>query len=189
MNWFQFRFLDHYPEQQFFTEYLLLNKNDLHKNYRELWTSYNLRTLITITSLFRFSPPLTQFTDKISPLCLPQLGDEAKLPIGTNCYARGICSCQVTPTTDVVTKYEQTPFFFCYFSSFWSCLFAWNETFSFELWAGPKKLIKIQYVPSQWKLWLNSEIIQCIFWSRLGIRFRLTWLVSSASGISEPEYM
>ena len=38
---------------------------------------------------YRFSPPLSQFTDKISPLCLPQIEDKDKLTVGTYCYATG----------------------------------------------------------------------------------------------------
>ena len=37
----------------------------------------------------RFSPPISQFTDKISPVCLPQPGDDSKLPIGAHCYSTG----------------------------------------------------------------------------------------------------
>ena len=47
-----------------------------------------LPKLITFCFL-RFSPPISQFTDKISPVCLPQPGDDNRLPIGAHCYATG----------------------------------------------------------------------------------------------------
>ena len=37
----------------------------------------------------RFSPPISQFTNKISPVCLPQPGDDSRLPIGAYCYVTG----------------------------------------------------------------------------------------------------
>ena len=44
---------------------------------------------LTTICLPRFSPALSQFTDKISPVCLPQIGDEDRLPAGAQCYASG----------------------------------------------------------------------------------------------------
>ena len=40
----------------------------------------------------RFTPPISQFTDKISPLCLPKLEYEDQLTVGMFCYAIGKCS-------------------------------------------------------------------------------------------------
>ena len=37
----------------------------------------------------RFSPPISQFTDNISPVCLPEFGDEDRLPVGTLCFKTG----------------------------------------------------------------------------------------------------
>ena len=53
-------------------------------------TTNDSRHLFNVTKHSpRFSPPISQFTDKISPVCLPQLGDEATLTTGTYCYATG----------------------------------------------------------------------------------------------------
>ena len=49
------------------------------------------QTVLTIihTCFPRFSPPIAKFTDKISPVCLPQSGDDNRLPKGAHCYATG----------------------------------------------------------------------------------------------------
>ena len=40
----------------------------------------------------RFSPPISDFSDKISPVCLPEPGDEARIFNEAICYTTGKCS-------------------------------------------------------------------------------------------------
>ena len=53
------------------------------------WGETALITNYTLFHTNRFTPRLQQFTDTISPVCLPQPGDEDRLPIGASCYATG----------------------------------------------------------------------------------------------------
>ena len=51
----------------------------------------DMEILLWLTTILipRFYPPISEFTDKIFPVCLPQPGDEDKLPVGSLCYATG----------------------------------------------------------------------------------------------------
>ena len=53
--------------------------------------SFELAMLSTLNYIFitRFSPPISHFNNNISPVCLPQPGDEDRLPGGALCYTTG----------------------------------------------------------------------------------------------------